>query len=72
VLGTSNTITVPAGGAELYLAVNDSYSPDNRGAYSVALTAIPETSWFASATGISAFLWFLRRRRSGRGEAVAD
>ena len=35
VIGYSKTLTVPAGGADLYLAVNDSYNPDNIGSYAV-------------------------------------
>jgi hypothetical protein len=66
VLGTSTTLTVPGGGAQLYLAVNDSYSPDNHGTYSVTLTAIPETPWFAFTMGTGAFLWLLRRKRTIR------
>ena len=35
VIGYGKTLTVPAGGADLYVAVNDSYNPDNIGSYSV-------------------------------------
>lgn len=35
VIGYGTTITVPAGGGDLYLAVNDDYNPDNIGSYSV-------------------------------------
>ena len=40
VIGYGATIQVPAGGADLYLAVNDSYNPDNIGSYSVNLTTV--------------------------------
>ncbi len=39
VVGYGTTLTVPAGGADLYLAVNDSYNPDNHGSYSVSIHA---------------------------------
>ncbi len=35
VIGYGKTLAVPAGGADLYVAVNDSYNPDNIGSYSV-------------------------------------
>ena len=38
VIGYGSTIQVPAGGADLYLAVNDSYNPDNLGSYSVKIS----------------------------------
>jgi len=38
VVGYGTTLTVPAGGADLYLAVNDSYNYDNTGSYSVNIT----------------------------------
>jgi hypothetical protein len=34
-IGLSNTVTVPTGGAHLYLAVSDAYYPNNQGSYSV-------------------------------------
>ena len=37
VIGYGTTITVPAGGGDLYVAVNDSYNPDNLGTYSISL-----------------------------------
>jgi hypothetical protein len=43
-IGYGGNFTVPTGGATLFVAINDSYSPDNHGAYSLALTAVPEPS----------------------------
>ena len=36
-VGYGTTVVVPAGGADLYLAVNDTYNPDNHGSYSVSI-----------------------------------
>jgi YD repeat-containing protein len=41
VIGYGTTVTVPAGGADLYLAVSDTYNPDNHGTYSVNITPEP-------------------------------
>ena len=38
-IGFGKTVTVPAGGANLYLAVNDSYNYDNVGNYSVSISS---------------------------------
>ena len=38
VIGYGTTLTVPAGGADLYLAVNDTYNSDNPGSYSVQIS----------------------------------
>jgi hypothetical protein len=43
-VGASGKITVPAGGAHLYLAVNDSVSGDNHGAYLVTITSVKPAS----------------------------
>jgi hypothetical protein len=37
-VGLSNSVTVPAGGAHLYLAVNDAFHPNNVGSYAGVLT----------------------------------
>jgi hypothetical protein len=37
-VGLSNTVTVPAGGAHLYLAVNDAFLQNNAGSYAGTLT----------------------------------
>ena len=39
VIGYGTTVTVPAGGADLYLAYNDTYNGDNVGSYSVKIAA---------------------------------
>jgi hypothetical protein len=44
VIGTSGKVTVPAAGAHLYLAVNDTVSTDNHGAYSVTINSIKPAS----------------------------
>jgi len=64
-IGYGGNFTVPTGGATLYLAVNESYSPDNHGNYSITFAAVPEPSVVALlATGIVA-LGASRRRRVG-------
>jgi len=44
VVGTSAKIPVPAAGAHLYLAVNDTNSTDNHGAYSVTINSVKASS----------------------------
>ena len=39
VIGYGTTVTVPAGGADLYLAVNDSNNTNNVGSYSVDIAS---------------------------------
>jgi len=54
-IGDGATITAPAGdGANLFLAVNDTYSPNNTGSYSVGITVVPEPSTLA-LLGVGAF-----------------
>ncbi len=43
VIGFGKTVTVPAGGADLYVAFNDSYNYDNLGTYSISLTTSTST-----------------------------
>ena len=43
-IGYGGTFSVPTGGANLFVAVNDSYSPDNHGSYSLSFTVVPEPS----------------------------
>lgn len=43
-IGNGATLTVPAGGAHLYVAVNDTFSGDNHGAYTGTLSATGGTS----------------------------
>jgi hypothetical protein len=53
-IGYGRTVTVPAGGATLYLAVNESNSTDNHGSYTVvATTATPGNDSFAAAEILS-------------------
>ncbi len=53
-VGYGRTVTVPAGGGTLYLAVNESFSTDNHGSYTVvATTATPANDAFASAEVIT-------------------
>jgi len=53
VIGYGTTVTVPAGGADLYLAVNDSNNNDNIGNYSVQISAasVPVPAVTLSAGG---------------------
>jgi hypothetical protein len=62
-LGSSATVTVPNGGADLFLAVNDSYSPDNHGTFSVTLQAIPEPPSFAAFVAVAVYAVGSWRRR---------
>ena len=44
VIGTSGKITVPSGGAHLYLAGNDTFSGDNHGTFSVTISTVAPAS----------------------------
>ncbi len=48
-VGTGGVFTIPAGGAHLYLAVNDTFNAngDNHGSYTVTFAAVPEPSTWA-------------------------
>lgn len=49
-IGTGRTVTVPAGGGTLSMAVNETLSGDNHGAYAVTASAVaPANDAFASA-----------------------
>ncbi len=43
-IGDGTSVVVPPGGADLYLAVNDSYSLNDTGAYSGSIAVVPEPS----------------------------
>ena len=43
-VGYGGSFVVPAGGGDLFLAVNDTVNGDNHGAYSGTLSAVPEAS----------------------------
>lgn len=58
-IGTSDVLTIPAGGAELYLAVNDTNPVNNAGSYSGVLS-VPEPSALA-LLGLGASLLVCRR-----------
>jgi hypothetical protein len=61
-IGTGGTFTIPAGGASLFIAVNDSFSPDNHGAYSLNFTAVPEPG-VAGLIALGCIGIFVTRRR---------
>jgi hypothetical protein len=50
-VGVSNSVTVPTGGAHLYLAVNDAFHPNNTGSYSGVLTGQQQASISLSISG---------------------
>jgi hypothetical protein len=41
-IGFGSTVSIPAGGANLFIAVNESFSSDNHGTYLVTFTPVPE------------------------------
>jgi hypothetical protein len=43
-IGKSNVVTIPTGGAHLYLAINDAFYPNNAGSYSGVLTVQDQAS----------------------------
>jgi hypothetical protein len=53
-IGDGGIFTVPSGGADFFVAVNDSVSGDNHGSYSLTFAAIPEPS--SAALGLSLVL----------------
>lgn len=59
-IGDGATIMVPAGGAHLFLAVNDTVSSDNHGTYSGTLNIVPEPAALTFAA-IAALLPLRRR-----------
>ncbi len=67
ILGYGGTFTVPGGGATFFVAVNDSFSGDNNGSYSLTFTAIPEPAsvafWLASFLCGIAIVFRSRPRR---------
>jgi hypothetical protein len=62
-IGLGRSFVVPGGGANLYLAVNDSFNSDNHGNYAVTYAAIPELSGTALGAAMAAALWVSWRRR---------
>ncbi len=68
-VGTSDLLTIPAGGANLYLAVDDDpgRSGNNAGQFNVTVTAVPEPSSFGSlALGLLLSVGLLACKRTGR------
>jgi hypothetical protein len=69
ILGYGGTFTVPGGGADFFVAVNDSFSSDNHGNYSLTFTAVPEPAtaalWIAMIGG-----GFVIARRCRRNAAT--
>ena len=66
VVGTSDLITIPQGGATLYLAVDESpgKSSNNAGQFNATVTTVPEPSSFAFlATGLLSVGLLARRRK---------
>jgi hypothetical protein len=61
-IGTGGTFTVPGGGGSLFVAVNDSFNPDNHGAYSLNFTAVPEPG-VAALLALGCIGIFVTRRR---------
>lgn len=53
IVGYGTTITVPAGGGDLYLAVSDSYNPDNHGNYSVDIATSSSATPAITLTNIT-------------------
>jgi hypothetical protein len=53
-IGYSKLVTIPDGGATLYVAVNESVSHDNHGSYSLTYTAVPEPSVTVLVIGVAA------------------
>jgi hypothetical protein len=71
-IGFGGTVTIPTGGANLYLAVNDSVNWDNHGTYTVSFQSIPEPgTWLLFGTGLAILMLNARRRgfRPGSGPA---
>jgi hypothetical protein len=50
-VGVSNSVTIPTGGAHLYLAVNDAFHPNNTGSYSGVVTGQQQASISLSISG---------------------
>ncbi len=68
-IGYGTTIVIPTGGTSLYVAVNDSYNPDNHGTYSGLVqinAAVPEPSSLAlcGIAGLVGLGWTWRRKRT--------
>jgi len=57
VIGNGTTLTVPAGGADLYLAVNDTANGDNSGTYSISISTasspVPDITLSTGGTAIA-------------------
>jgi hypothetical protein len=64
-IGSDKSIVIPAGGAHVYLAVNDGFNSNNHGVYSgtVLVTAVPEPSTCALVAAATAGVGFQIRRR---------
>jgi hypothetical protein len=66
-IGLGRSFVVPGGGANLYLAVNDSFNADNHGTYAVTYAAIPEPSGLALGAAVAAAMFVGWRRRKIAG-----
>jgi hypothetical protein len=73
-IGTGGFFNVPAGGGTLFVAVNDSFSGDNNGAYSLNFTAVPEPSVALSLAvgGVTVGALRFRRRRTRSGKSSGN
>ena len=64
-IGLDRTFTVPSGGSHLYLAIQESFSSNDSGAYAGEVTAIPEPATLTlTGLGLLGYGW-VRRRRCG-------
>ena len=75
-IGLDHIITIPTGGAHLYVAVDDSVNSDNHGTYSgvVSTNVVPEPASLAMlGTGLIAGSRYfqIRRRRAKRSSSAA-
>lgn len=62
VVGYGGNFTVPPGGSDFFVAVNDSYNPDNHGNYALTYSSVPEPAAGALYLAL-AFVGFALVRR---------